>query len=458
MNKYLKYIIGITALSMLTNFCWAETQIINNAMQNFQAAGASVNAKLIQPAIATACAALTIQWILTHWKDIFNGDLSNTLAKSVGLVTWFGATVALIRHQEVLSNAYTGYLTLSGNLAGVSASDFTPGAVIGEAKTVITAVNSAVWRAAGNNGWQITETLGTAITVVVINIVVATSFFMIALSLFVTNLEFWMMFAVAPLAFGLIPLTAFRDQGFAPIKGVISIGLRILILGVVVAVAKQMTESCVSGLNSFAIKENESLIAAMLEYLAGMFGCALMSLSAGKIASSIASGTANFSGSDAIKGGMAIAGVAAAGAAIAAPFLAPAAKGAMNGMGAAAKGIGNGISKGIEAFQNRGSGSVSPGGAPGGGMSNGFGGPPTRERPSFESSMAEANKSSSSNSPVSSSPGNAGSAGISGSGPNAEPPKGPSALDKIGDSMGKAANHHSQDGHSVGVQMHISKE
>lgn len=453
MNKYLKYIIGITALSALANVCWAETQIINNAMQNFQTAGASVNAKLIKPAIATACVAVTIQWILTHWKDIFNSDLSSSLAKSVGLVTWLGATITLINHQEILTNAYTAYLKLSGNLAGVSTDEFTPGAVITEAKRVIMAVHSAVFRVAGNHAWQVIENLGAVITLLVVDVVVAISFFMIALSIFVTNLEFWMMFSVAPLAFGLIPLTTFRDQGFAPIKGVISIGLRILILGVVVAVAKQITESCISGLDSLVIKENDSLIASMLEYLAGMFGCALMALSAGKIASSIASGSASFSGADAMKGGMQMASAAAVMTA-AGMGAASLGKAALEGAASAGSGLANAAGKGMEALRNIGSGGVSPVGAPGSGMSNGFGGSPTSERPSFE----RASGGGTSNAPSSSSPGNASSAGIGGSGPSAEPNKGPSALDKLGSSIENAANQNAHDTHSVGVQMHISKE
>lgn len=429
---------------------------IETAMANFQQAGASINSKLIVAGTRTACVAVLIQWILTYSKEIFTGEISNTLAKGFGILTWFGASMALLKFPDVLSNAYFAYLKLAGNLAGLSTTDFTPGTVIDQGATVLSALWSGALKMVGNHAWEIGQNIIIASVMIVVSVIIMASYFMIALGLFVANLEFWMMFAVAPLAFGLIPLSAFRDQGFAPIKGAMSLGLRLLILGIVVAVAKQLTETAINNLANLKQEDGQVLLAVYYSYLAGIFGCAVMAISAGKIASSIASGSANFSGSDAIKAGMAIAATAGAAGALGG--------GALNLAKEAASAGGKGLSalgNGLEALKNAAAPKVSPsalGGAPGGAPSsmNGFGGPPTRERPSLGAS-SNAGSSTPSASPT---PGNANSAGIGGpnSGGQPQQPKGPGALDQLSSSLSNAANQHAQDGHSVGVQMHISKD
>lgn len=364
----------------------ADANVTGGVMQNFRSATESINTQLVAPALITATAALTLQWILTYAKEVFNGDLSNTLAKAVGLISWFGFAVLLIKSQTEFGSYFEQYAGLAASLSGLSDVQFSPGHLIDNATMVIAKVNEAFERGANRHFWQVGSNMFAALMLVFANIFTYIAFLVIALSVFVAQLEFWVMFSVAPLAFALIPLSAFRDQGFAPIKGLISLGLRIIILGIITAVVNRLTDTLVTTMNSVDLNGYASAFDPVWHYLAGMAACAMMAITAGKIAAAIASGSASFSGADAIRGGLQMASVAAVGtAAVAGGALA--AKSAMSAVKDGAYGAGHGVGKMLGEFANRGNTNVMP--SPPGGQSagnpaamGGLGAPLDQPRPS----------------------------------------------------------------------------
>lgn len=432
MWKIAKHMSALAAC-LFCSLAWAaDAPSVNTVMDNFRNAGLSINSQLVKPAISTAAIALSLQWIISHWKDIFNSDLSNTIAKTVGMMSWFGLTVALIQHQDLLTKIFDGYVSLSGQLAGISGNDFTPWAVINEGRQVMDATHEAVGKMAGNSAYAIGENVLAAGTLLVVDMILMICFFVIALSLFVTTIEFYMMFSIAPLAFGLIPLAAFRDQGMAPIKGVISIGLRLLILAVVVAVAKQLSGALIASLAD-GISGTGSIMSRCMEYHAGIGGCAVMAFSAGKLAAAIASGSASFSGSDAMRAGMQLGTTAAVGVGAAAAVGVGAAA-ATGKASSALPGLGKAAGQATGALMKMGGAQAS---SPGG-----FGGSPVQQRPSAENT-ARANAATSQ------------PAGIGGSenAQSAGSKSGPSAMQRLGDSAGKAVEQQSHDQQAVSVSL-----
>lgn len=351
----------------------------DSVVGQFGIAGSRIHDQLVPLAIKTACAAVTLQWIFTYWKEIFNADLGNALAKAVGMLSWFGATILLINNADLMLNAQSGYLNLAASVVGITLADFSPGAIITNGIKVIGQTNLAVVAAMGYHPLELAQNLFGALMTVLADVFILVAFMVIALAVFVAQVEFWIVFAIAPLAFGLIPLSAFRDQGFAPIKGIISLGLRIIILGMIVAIANEMGNLLVSTLHDNSLQTlagtlqlwGDSIFAPVFYFMAGMGGCAVMAFSAGKIASAIASGSSSFSGADAIKGGMQMAtttAAAAAGAGI-----------AVGALKTATGATGNAF----DAVRNLGGMGVKPSPSPGGGAS-GFGGPAMSRAPSLE--------------------------------------------------------------------------
>lgn len=278
-----------------------------------------INNQCVQPALSTAIAALTFQWIITFYKELFNGDLSSSLFKSVGLITWLGIAITLINNQSTyLPDLFDGYVKLICRVAGLTQSDFSLTGILSMATSIIKANHVAIINQT-NNPLDIVVNLVLSLQLVGFDILTLITFFVVAIAVAMVQLEFWMMFAVAPLAFGLIPLAAFRDQGMAPIKGLMSLGMRVIILGAIISAAKFISANLLDLIQtpgtSYAMLGME-MNAVML----AMVMIAVLAFQSGKIASDIASGTASFSGSDAIRTGMSIAqttglGVAAVGVA-----------------------------------------------------------------------------------------------------------------------------------------------
>lgn len=434
----------------------------------FKAATNRINQQLIQPAIATACAAVLLQWVLSYWKDLFKADISDMLLKAAGIITWFGATVILITNVDRMSTMFTDYLKLAGSLSSLSTTQFSPGGVIDKTLDAISATNKAFNGASPGGFLDVASNMFAALMLIFANIFTFMAGLVVALSLFVAILEFWIMFAVAPLAFGLIPLSAFRDQGFAPIKGLISLGLRVLILGVVVSVFSSLTDVVIQAMNSKqSVGDAPTLMGAVWYYLAGMAGCAMMALSAGKIASSIASGSASFSGADAIRGGMQLTSTAAAGAGAVVAGKALLGTAGGNALGDAAKRAAASMPSSYDTGRSMGN-AVSNllHGAPGLGVSpsdgSGFG-QPIDNRPAFAapggespSPSAPASTSTASPSTGAAPTGDARTAGISGAGDNK--PSSDSRNRSFGEKVSDAAQAQSQDTHAVSIQMHVGKD
>lgn len=473
MASYVKFLLAAIGLWWLPPAFGVDTNVTPGMMANFKSATSAINSQLVAPALATASAALILQWVATHWKDVFTGDISNTLAKSVGVISWYGFAVFLINHQSEFGSYFDKYTALAGSLSNLNSVQFSPGGLIDNAVGLVKASNVAFSKASDTHWWQVGDNMFAALLLAFANIFTFLSFLVIALSVFVAQLEFWMMFSVAPLAFALIPLAAFRDQGIAPIKGLMSLGLRIVILGVVVSIANKLTNDLINLFNA-GLPSGDSIYDPVWYYLAGMAACAMMALSAGKIASSIASGSASFSGSDAIQGGMKMATTAAMGAAAVTGAAALAGKieksGAAGAMGhSAGKGMGNLLSGGPSPL------GVSPSGSQLGGSLNegppplsggSSGGPSSGNAPAM--SLASGGGGSSGGAPS----GDASSAGISGGGApsggaaleqkvaNMEKSmgKGPSNWDKLKGASRSAAEANAADQHQVGVQINTRGE
>lgn len=341
------------AVLLLAVFAPSAFADLNAVMGQFQSTGSAINAQLVNFAMKTAIAGFTLQMVLTYGSELLGQkDMSSVVSRTVIMVSWLGFTFLMLNNVDVLAKMFKAYVKMSGNLAGISETDFTPGGMIDQAKLSIKTVHKAVWDAMGDDKWAIGKNIGASITLVFVDVVVLFSYFIVGLTLFVVTLEFWMLFAVMPLALGMIPLQAFRDQGMAPIKGVIALGFRVVILGVVVAVAKSFSASAAIDLPAAlrTMSDDYPLLSALGDYMAGIMGCAMMAVYSGKMAATIASGSANFNGADAVRTGMQIVtvgGVAAGAAAATGSAVGGATRGALDGVSGLARSMSPGGNPGV---------------------------------------------------------------------------------------------------------------
>lgn len=291
----------LAVASQITPTPTPSRETLTSILSTLEASSRATNRALVDAGLKTLAAAIALQWILTHWKELFQGELTSILAKSVGLITWAGAGYWLIGNQDKFYELFNQYLGLARSLSGVQ---FDPVSIWGNGIQLQADLAVGFYTRNGDGVWEMVKNILPGLGILVACLLILAAYGLVALSVLVAMAEFWMMMAVAPLAIALIGLNAMRDQGFAPIKGLMSVGLRIIILGVIV---KTLGTVHTTALSAFRTLPADEPMTVVWYTLGGVFACAIMALYSGKIASGIASGSASFSGSDAIRGGMAMA-------------------------------------------------------------------------------------------------------------------------------------------------------
>lgn len=276
-------------------------------MEQLQSTARTANADITKLAIKTLGAALLLQWIITNWKEVFSGEISSMMAKAAGSITWAGITLWVMDNQSILSDMFSGYLQMANSISGV---DFNPSAIWSNGVNLQNNLIAGFNKGTGADSlFGAIKNLLPGLMLMVACIFILISYAVVAFSVLISIAEFWLMFAVTPIAIAMMGLSAFRDQGMAPLKGVISLGLRIIILGLIVRILGSVQDAATS---AFLNLPSTDPMEVVWFTLGGVFACAMMAFNAGKIASGIASGSASFSGSDAIKGGMQMAQTGAA--------------------------------------------------------------------------------------------------------------------------------------------------
>lgn len=464
-NKH--FLIAVAAI-LFCGAAVADAPSIDTVMHNFDTAANSVSQKLVTTAKRTALAALLLQWLLSYWKDMFSGaEIPSIIGKMVGMMMWCGASIWMIDNIDLMNVLYKQYLALAGEISGLQ-SGFSPLSIIRKGQDVVSATHDALAKKAGASWYAFGENVLAAGSLIVTDVVILGAFFVLALSLFMVSVEFSMILAVTPLSLALIPLSALRDQGIAPLKGLLSVGLRVLILGVVMAVAQSLSDTVIASMQAKGIDgaQGSSILSRMFEYLAGILGCAVMSIYSGKIAAAIASGSASFSGADLVSGvGAAKDGASAVKAS--GQGLVESAKSAGSKVSGAASGLrsnlgGGGGGQGLGGFGGPSGGlNVSPTGVPSKDSgSHGFG-KPLSARPPGEASPARSAPSSPS-AGSSQAAGNASTASIGGASPasNASGDQGQSgsAWSQFGKSAGSLNETLQRDQAGVSVNVRLGGE
>lgn len=277
-------------------------------METLKSTATSTNESMTTMALRTLGAALLLQWIISNWKDVFSGEMSSQFQKVAGLITWGGICFWAMGHQDILSTMFDGYLSVAKSITGIA---FTPESIwangVDMQNNMVISFNERT--GSGDSLYSALKNLLPALMLMMCCLLILVSYGVIALSVFVAISEFWLMFTITPVAIALLGLQAFRDQGMAPLKGVISLGMRLMVLGVIVKVLGAVQTEVI---NSFDNMPEVQPMSTIWYAVGGVFACAVMAFNAGKIAAAISSGSSNFSGSDAMRGGLQMVSTAAA--------------------------------------------------------------------------------------------------------------------------------------------------
>jgi type IV secretion system protein TrbL len=258
----------------------------------------------------------TLQFLITNYGLLkSDSDMQAVIAKLVGAVAWVGICLYLIENGP-------DFLRASGDqFMGLVGTDLpSPGNIMART-TGVTAATGALALTVG----AVSNVGGQLLLYVTLGVFVLGAFF--ALKIFMLQLEVALVALLAPLSFALLGLNTLRDQGIAPLKSLISLAYRIVLLSVILAGYGQVSTVVVNALASFtyeSILESGGIGKFLDVILSGCFAYILLGYlvyKADSIAASLASGSTSMSTAD-------VAQAAATGAAVGAALHAAGALGA----------------------------------------------------------------------------------------------------------------------------------
>lgn len=200
-----------------------DVSIVNSVTAAINSAAGN----LIMPkAIAWLSSLMAMQFVLTNIGLLKSGaDIEAVFGKLIGSFMWFGFCFYLISNGPDFINSVGVDLlnTFAPNLPG-------PGSII----TSTLALCSTLLAAIAITGTSVVGTGNSAVANVLILVmltVFSVGMFM-AIKIMMLSLELALVVMLSPLSFSLLGLNALKDQGIAPLKSLISLAYRIILMGI----------------------------------------------------------------------------------------------------------------------------------------------------------------------------------------------------------------------------------
>lgn len=279
----------------------ADVSIVNTVTASIAAA----SGQILPQALIWLGSFMALQFVITNFGLLKSGaDIDAVFGKLIGSLAWFGFCVYLINNgPDFIDSVGNGILNkFAPNIPG-------PGAIISATLALCSSLLIAI-AALGTSVLGVGNSSLAMVLVYVLFVVFSIGMYM-AIKVFMLTLELGLVVMLSPLSFSFLGLNALKDQGIAPLKSLISLVYRIILLGIIYAAfsevigvaGKQLND--IDWANPFKYASAMNIIFSML--------CAFPMLAylvykSDSIAASLAGGSSNMGTAD-------IASAAAVGAA-----------------------------------------------------------------------------------------------------------------------------------------------
>ena len=256
---------------------------------------------------------MLVQMIWTHSHQLISGaDLEKVWAKMLGSFFWFGIAIYIFNNgPDFIKNTAT---YLIGLATGTTGTAFDPMSPINRG---INAASILLETLDGSSSIVGLFNPFPAIMMGLVSLVILGVSALLAFKIFMIILETKMVIALSPLSFSLLGLNAFKDQGFAPLKYLVSMAIRMFLIGAILSAMVIFSETIVASFKALPPASDPSVWPSIWAAAIGYVLLGAITLRVDSIAAMLASGSSQMSGGDAAAVG-AIAGAAAGVAAAAA--------------------------------------------------------------------------------------------------------------------------------------------
>ena len=307
MKKFLIFAIGLViATPAFSATQQAATELLMHSMDTSLS---SVSTTLQSIALGWLGVFMLLQLVWTNIGHVASGaDLEKVFAKLLGGLLWGGVCYYLFENGAPFISKVSGEFLQIGS--GVGSVTFDPTAPLDKGIGVASALLEQLDKTQG-----IFQSLNPfpSIMMGLVSVVILGTSALVAFKILMVFIETKIVIAMSPISFALLGLDAFKEQGFAPLKYLISLAYRVMIYAAILITISAFSAEIIKEFSTLPAMSDPTvwppIWAAALGY-ALLFGVAWK---ADSIAAMLASGSSQMSTGDAAAVG-AVAGAAAAAA------------------------------------------------------------------------------------------------------------------------------------------------
>lgn len=249
---------------------------------------------------------MILQFTWTNWHLLMNdADITKVIAKFAGSIFWFCICIYIFHNgSDFLKNVSNGIMNLATGATGV---EFDP---IQPISTGIDVASQLLETLDGTQSILESFNIFPAIMMGLVSVVILAVSAVLAFKILMVFIETKMVIALSPLSFALLGLNAFRDQGLAPFKYLVSMGIRMFLYGAVLAAMGIFSSTIIEAFKALPAASDPSVWPPIWAAAMGYLLLGAVAWRVDSIAVMLASGSSQMSTGDAAAVGAA-AGAAA---------------------------------------------------------------------------------------------------------------------------------------------------
>ncbi|MDD2742229.1 MAG: hypothetical protein PHV02_08140 [Rhodocyclaceae bacterium] len=307
MNNFLKKF-TVFALLAISSAAFAQDGAIPILQKGLSQSLDKVFAQLQSVAVTWLGLFILVQFIFTNIQLIIREadiDVGKVFSKLMGSLFWFGICIYIFDNGSDFIKNVGGYIIRQAT--GSTGVSFDPVEPIHKGIEITSTLLATV-----DKTQSVLQSLNPfpAIMMGVISIVILAVAALLAFKILMVFIETKMIIALSPLSFSLLGLNAFRDQGLAPLKYLVSMAIRMFLYGAVLSAMGIFSEALIAQFKALPSSNSSSIWPPIWAAAMGFAALGAVALRVDHVAAVLASGSSQISTGDAVAAGAA-AGAAA---------------------------------------------------------------------------------------------------------------------------------------------------
>lgn len=295
------------AMLLVSSIAFSYETPVDLVGKALQESLAAIAANLQTIAIRLLIAFLMLQWAIDGIGMFMHGEVTfeRALAKFATVIFWGGFCMYLLADAgggqtnlgKFMRDTIDYFLGMANQWTGARGGSFDTVDILMIGLDSYSKVGIAVGKATATNVVNLVASVAfpplaimTTLAVFAVICLIVGSCAYIALKVFLVKIQVAIWICVAPLAVAMLGLKGLRDNGFSPLKALLGLVFRIIVLAAIVSTLRIMAESFATHIDNLSFGVAADIITPMIAAAFGFLLIAFLTHQADEVAASISSG------------------------------------------------------------------------------------------------------------------------------------------------------------------------